>query len=134
MVGIVVATHGRMAEGIVDAVQMIVGEQDQLETISLLEMEDVEGLMEKIESAIASVNDDHGVLILVDLPGASPFNASARLAMDGGSIKVVTGVNLPMLAEILILRDGKDINELVVLAKDSGIKGIKTLSDILDRS
>lgn len=123
-----------MAEGIVDAVQMIVGEQDQLETISLLEMEDVEGLVEKIESAIASVNDDQGVLILVDLPGASPFNASARLAMDGGSIKVVTGVNLPMLAEILVLRDGKDLNELVALAKDSGIKGIKTLSDILDRS
>jgi PTS system mannose-specific IIA component len=134
LVGIIVATHGRMAEGIVDAVQMIVGEQDQLETISLLEMEDVEGLMEKIESVVTSVSDGQGVLVLVDLPGASPFNASARLAMADDSIKVVTGVNLPMLAEILVLRDGKNLDELVALAKDSGIKGIKTLSDILNRS
>jgi len=134
LVGIVVISHGKMAEGLVDAVQMIVGPQEQLATVGLFEAEAVEDLMEKIENAIQNVSEDEGALLLVDLPGASPFNASARLAMGGKDLGVVTGVNLPMLAELLVLREGKTIEELVAFAKDSGIKGVKTLADILNRS
>lgn len=113
---------------------MIVGEQEQLSAVGLFEMEAVEDLMEKIETALAAVRQEAGVLLLVDLPGASPFNASARLAMQDEAIAVVTGVNLPMLAELLVMRDGKNLGELVALAKDSGITGIKSLADILNRS
>jgi len=134
LVGIVVVTHGKMAEGLLEAVEMIVGEQEQLAAVGLFEMEAVEDLMGKIEAALAAVKREAGVLLLVDLPGASPFNASARLAMQDESIDVVTGVNLPMLAELLVMRDGKNLGELVALAKDSGITGIKSLADILNRS
>ena len=134
MVGVVVVTHGKMAEGLIDAVQMIVGEQEQLESIGLFEMEAVEDLMGKIESALDRVKKEDGALLLVDLPGASPFNASARLGMGADDVDVVTGVNLPMLAELLVLREGKTLQELVALAKDSGITGIKSLADILNRS
>lgn len=134
MVGITVITHGKMAKGLVDAVQMIVGPQDQLATVGLFEEEAVEDLMGKIETALGDVNKGDGALLLVDLPGASPFNASARLAMANDEVDVVTGVNLPMLAELLVLREGKSLEELVAFAKDSGIKGIKSLADILNRS
>jgi len=134
LVGVVVVTHGKMAEGLIDAVQMIVGEQEQLESIGLFEMEAVEDLMGKIESALDRVKKEDGALLLVDLPGASPFNASARLGMGADDVDVVTGVNLPMLAELLVLREGKTLQELVALAKDSGITGIKSLADILNRS
>jgi len=81
VVGIILVTHGEMATGLLDAARMIVGPKEGIETIQLREEDDVEGLMARIEAAIQKVDDGEGVLIMVDLPGASPFNASARLAM-----------------------------------------------------
>jgi len=122
-----------MASGLLDAARMIVGDQEALLALSLQEMEDVEGLMAKVEEAISQVDTGEGVLVLVDLPGASPFNASARIAMQREGIKVVTGVNLPMLAELLVMRDGSSLDELVDIAKEAGISGVRTLSEILKK-
>ncbi|MBN1265186.1 MAG: PTS sugar transporter subunit IIA [Anaerolineales bacterium] len=133
LVGIVVVSHGRLAEGLTDAVQMIVGPQEQLEAIALLETEAVEDLMEKIEASIKKVEKGEGVLIFVDIPGASPFNASARIAMENKAIRVVSGMNLPMLAEVLVSREGSDLESLQKLALQSGRDGIKSLQDILDQ-
>lgn len=133
MVGILVVAHGEMASGLLDAARMIVGDQEALLALSLQEMEDVEGLMDKVEGAISQVDTGEGVLVLVDLPGASPFNASARIAMQREGIEVVTGVNLPMLAELLVMRDGSSLEELVDIAKEAGISGVRTLSEILEK-
>lgn len=133
MVGVLVVAHGEMASGLLDAARMIVGDQEALLALSLQEMEDVEGLMAKVEEAISQVDTGEGVLVLVDLPGASPFNASARIAMQREGIKVVTGVNLPMLAELLVMRDGSSLDELVDIAKEAGISGVRTLSEILKK-
>lgn len=133
MVGVLVVAHGEMASGLLDAARMIVGDQEALLALSLQEMEDVEGLMAKVEEAIAQVDTGDGVLVLVDLPGASPFNASARIAMQREGIEVVTGVNLPMLAELLVMRDGSSLEGCVDIAKEAGISGVRTLSEILKK-
>lgn len=133
MVGVLVVAHGEMASGLLDAARMIVGDQEALLALSLQEMEDVEGLMAKVEEAISQVDTGEGVLVLVDLPGASPFNASARIAMQREGIEVVTGVNLPMLAELLVMRDGSSLEECVDIAKEAGISGVRTLSEILQK-
>ena len=133
MVGVLVVAHGEMASGLLDAARMIVGDQEALLALSLQEMEDVEGLMAKVEEAISQVDTGEGVLVLVDLPGASPFNASARIAMQREGIEVVTGVNLPMLAELLVMRDGSSLEECVGIAKEAGISGVRTLSEILKK-
>jgi mannose/fructose/sorbose-specific phosphotransferase system IIA component len=122
-----------MASGLLDAARMIVGDQEALLALSLQEMEDVEGLMAKVEEAISQVDTGGGVLVLVDLPGASPFNASARIAMQREGIGVVTGVNLPMLAELLVMRDGSSLEECIDIAKEAGISGVRTLSEILKK-
>jgi mannose/fructose/sorbose-specific phosphotransferase system IIA component len=122
-----------MASGLLDAARMIVGDQEALLALSLQEMEDVEGLMAKVEEAISQVDTGGGVLVLVDLPGASPFNASARIAMQREGIEVVTGVNLPMLAELLVMRDGSSLEECIDIAKEAGISGVRTLSEILKK-
>jgi len=122
-----------MASGLLDAARMIVGDQEALLALSLQEMEDVEGLMAKVEEAISQVDTGEGVLVLVDLPGASPFNASARIAMQREGIEVVTGVNLPMLAELLVMRDGSSLEGCVDIAKEAGISGVRTLSEILKK-
>jgi PTS system mannose-specific IIA component len=132
VVGIVIVTHGRMATGLIEAAEMIVGEQEALVPVHLQEMDDVEGLMERVTKAVSQVDSGQGALIMVDLPGASPFNASARLAMQQDNIGVVTGVNLPMLAETLVQRDGSSIQELIDTAKNAGVIGIKDLSEILN--
>jgi len=132
VVGIVIVTHGRMATGLIEAAEMIVGEQEALVPVHLQEMDDVEGLMERVSKAVSKVDSGQGALIMVDLPGASPFNASARIAMQQDNIGVVTGVSLPMLAETLVQRNGSSIQELIDIAKNAGMIGIKDLSEILN--
>lgn len=126
-------THGTMADGLMDAARMIVGEKEALAPIQLREEDDVEGLMARVETAIEEVDSGDGVLVLVDLPGASPFNASARIAMENDSVNVVTGVNLPMLAEMLVQREGNSLEQLAELSKNAGTGGVKTLAEILNR-
>lgn len=133
MVGIVLVTHGEMAEGLLDAARMIVGEKEAMLPVQLREEDDVEGLMARVEKAIKGVDSGQGTLVLVDLPGASPFNASARIAMQADSINVVTGVNLPMLVEMLVQREGSSLDELTKLSKSAGTGGIKDLTEILNR-
>jgi PTS system mannose-specific IIA component len=132
LVGIVIVSHGDMAEGLLDAARMIVGEQEGIVTVSLREMDAVEGLMERVAAAIEKVDSSDGVLVLVDLFGASPFNASARLAMEGDSkIEVIAGVSLPMLVELAVQRDGESLERLVNIAREAGTSGIRTLSETL---
>jgi PTS system mannose-specific IIA component len=133
MVGIVLVSHGEMATGMLDAARMIVGEQERTLAIGLNEMDDVEGLMERIAAAVDEVDTGDGVLLLVDAFGASPFNASARLAMQRKNIEVITGMNLPMLLELAVQRDGQSLDGLVQIALDAGKSSIRTLSDTLNK-
>jgi len=135
VVGIVIVSHGDMADGLLDAAHMIVGEQEGLATVSLREMDAVEGLMERVATAIQKVDAGDGVLVLVDLFGASPFNASARLAMQGDSnMEVISGVSLPMLVELMVQREGESLEKLVQVALEAGTSGVRTLSQTLNRT
>jgi len=134
LVGIVIVTHGKMAEGLLDAARMIVGEQEGIVGVGLLECDDVEGLMERVAQAVAQVETGDGTLLLVDVFGASPFNASARLAMAGGHLEVLSGVSLPMVLELAVQREGQSLAELVAVAREAGNCGIRTLSDTLCRN
>ena len=131
MVGIVIVSHGAMANGMLDAARMIVGAHEGLLAVSLEEMEDVEGLIEKIAAAVEKVDTGEGVLVLVDVFGASPFNARARLTLTRDKMDVITGMNLPMLLELAIHRQGSSLDELVKIALEAGSSSIKTLSETL---
>ena len=132
MVGIVVVTHGNMAHGILESMQMITGEQAQVVPIVLEEDKSPEDLSELIQHAIKDVDDGNGVLIMVDLFGATPFNVSARLYLESDhSIEVITGLNLPMLVETVITRGENDLNTVFETAQNAGISGIKSIPDNL---
>jgi PTS system mannose-specific IIA component len=133
MVGIIVVSHGSMAEGMLDAARMIVGEMEGIVTVSLHEEDAVENLMERISSAIGEVDSGDGVLILVDVFGASPFNASSRLTMVRDKIEVISGVNLPMLLELAIQHADEGLDTLVQTALDVGATSIRTLSQTLKK-
>lgn len=131
MVGIVVVSHGGMAEGMLDAARMIVGEQERLVSVTLREADGIESLTERVAAAVEQVDAGDGVLVLVDVFGASPFNASARVAMQRGKVEVLTGASLPMLLELVVQREGQDLAALTQVARDAGTSGIRTLSETL---
>jgi PTS system mannose-specific IIA component len=132
MIGLVLVCHGKMAEGLIDALQLITGEQKAVRGVGLFEMEGPEDLMSKIQTAMDEVDGGDGVLILVDLFGASPFNASARLALSSPEkkVEVVTGLNLPMLVELVTQLDGLSLAEAVETALRVGPEGIRSLANI----
>ena len=129
MIGIIVITHGKLAEGFLDAARLIVGKQELVVSISLTEEDSVEWLQQQIEEAIVQIDQGDGILLLVDLPGATPFNISAQLALTREKTKVITGVNLPMLLEVMLSREMASFDEAANIAKDSGVIGIKMLPE-----
>jgi PTS system mannose-specific IIA component len=120
-----------MAEGMIDAARMIVGKMEGVTSVSLKEKDSIEDLMGRIEVALNDVDKGDGILILVDAFGASPFNASARLAMSRKNIEVITGMNLPMLLELAVQRQGQDLATVAQIALEAGTTGIRTLSQTL---
>jgi mannose/fructose/sorbose-specific phosphotransferase system IIA component len=134
LVGIVLVSHGNMAEGMIDAARMIVGELEGVLAVSLQEMDAIEDLMGRIEAALSEVDNGEGALILVDAFGASPFNASARLAMQREKTEVVTGMNLPMLLELAVQREGQDLQAVTQIALEAGSTSIRTLSQTMKKN
>ncbi|MCR8969072.1 PTS sugar transporter subunit IIA [Facklamia sp. 7083-14-GEN3] len=106
MLGIVIATHGSFSEGLKDAAEVIMGQVNNLKTVKLEAGADVQNLGTSIKEAIQSVNENEGVVVLVDLVSASPYNQSlmAISQLDQElqeSVYVIGGVNLPMLLETI---------------------------------
>lgn len=131
MIGIVVVSHGPLAEGLKGAAEMIVGPQERFLAIGMDPAADLDRLREQIEAAAAeaAVGDETGVLVLVDLMGGSPANASAYLAASGTD--VICGVNLPMLLEVLTTRERTSIKELTDIALQAAKDGVINLTQML---
>ena len=106
MLGIVIATHGTLSDGIKDAAEVIMGNTENILTVNLNAGDDVEKLGKKINSSILEVNQGDGVLVLVDLVSASPYNQSVLVTNQleqelKDKVYIIGGVNLPMLLEII---------------------------------
>ena len=130
MIGIVLISHGNFARGLLNAAEMIAGEAEQIACIGLQPKDDIDQLVVRIQEAVNQVDDPDGVLLMVDLFGASPFNASGRLVLaQQDHLELVTGMNLPMLVELLVAREGLDLNSASQMALDAGISGVSRLSD-----
>lgn len=106
MIGIVIATHGKMAEGIADAVSMIIGKQSQFIPLGIKADETTECFSQRLSNAINKVNSGKGVIVFTDLFGATPTNVSGNFIYKS-NIELITGVNLPMVLETCLVRTQK---------------------------
>lgn len=133
MTGILLVTHGTLADGFASAVNLIIGEQENFSVLGLFEDDSIDELPERIKSKICAFKDNDDVLVLVDLFGASPFNSAARTIhnMQDLDANVVTGVNLGMLLEVIMQRNSMTLHELSELAIQSGKQGIISLSNMI---
>jgi PTS system mannose-specific IIA component/PTS system mannose-specific IIB component len=130
VVAIVVATHGNLSEALIGTAKMIFGTMEHIAEVTFKPGEGIENLLDKYQSASDELGDDQ-VLFLVDLFGGSPYNAASRFVARKEGMDVVTGVNLPMLIEVLGKRlAGGSLEELVQTARTAGADGIKSFKEV----
>jgi PTS system mannose-specific IIA component len=130
MIGMVLVTHGQLANGFRAALEHVVGPQSQFETIAIGPEDDMEQRRSDILDAASRVQDGSGVVLLTDMFGGTPSNLAIS-AMDGGRIEVICGINLPMLIKLATLRDTADLDHAVIEARDAGRKYITVASKVL---
>jgi len=128
MIGIVVVTHGRLAEELVNAARQIVGDVPAIAAVSIGWGEDVTAAQQGIEQGLIEVGGD--VLILTDMFGGTPTNLA--LPFLSGRVEIVTGVNLPMVIKAVSLREGS-LAEVASAVRDQGKGAIYVASDILGK-
>ena len=124
---ILVCTHGHTSEQMIKTAEMIVGSQENVGFVNFVPGENTEDLTKKYEEELSKLDCSQGVLVMVDIFGGSPFNAIGTLAYNDDSMEVITGVNVPMLLETLLLRESLDLKGLLDHAKTAGINGITIL-------
>lgn len=130
MIGLVLVTHGRLAEEFVTAMEHVVGRQDRVATIAIGPDDDMEGRRADIAAAIAAVDTGAGVIVLTDLFGGTPSNLAISL-MVPGRIEVIAGINLPMLIQLEGARKAMKVADAVTAARDAGRKYISVASQVL---
>jgi PTS system mannose-specific IIA component len=130
MIGLVLVTHGRLAEEFVAALEHIVGPQQQVRSVCIGADDDVEARRGEIIQAIRDVDTGAGVVVLTDMIGGTPSNLAIS-TMDRQGVEVIAGVNLPMLVKLASLRENGEIATVVVAAQEAGRKYINVASRLL---
>ncbi|WP_088333190.1 PTS sugar transporter subunit IIA [Sphingomonas mucosissima] len=130
MIGLVLVTHGRLADEFVTAMEHVVGPQQQVLTVAIGPDDDMEARRADIRAAIAEVDSGRGVIVLTDLFGGTPSNLAISL-MERGRIEVIAGINLPMLIRLESARRKMGVAAAVAAAREAGRKYISVASEVL---
>jgi PTS system mannose-specific IIA component len=130
MIGLVLVTHGRLAEEFRHAVEHVVGAQKNFETVSIGADDDMEQRRTDIVDAVARADTGTGVIILTDMFGGTPSNLAISV-MSSGKIEVIAGVNLPMLIKLTSVRANDDMAAALQEGQMAGRKYINVASQLL---
>jgi PTS system mannose-specific IIA component len=133
MIGLILVTHGKLADEFLVALEHVVGPQKDVATICIGPHDDMEVRRNEIAAAIKKVDTGKGVIILSDLFGGTPSNLSISL-LDSGRVEVIAGVNLPMLIRLDSARKNLDVKAAVAAAREAGRKYISVASEVLEAS
>ena len=130
MIGMILVTHGHLAEHFVDAMEHVVGPQQAVATICIGPSDDMERRRKDIADAIKKVDDGDGVIVLTDRFGGTPSNLAISL-LDRGHVEVIAGINLPMLIRLAGARKAMNVVEAVAAARTAGRNYITVASEFL---
>ena len=130
MIGAVIVTHGQLANELVSAAEMIVGEIHHIMAVSIGWHDDVDVARQEIERAIQRVDAGNGVLLLTDMFGGTPTNIAASF-LGQAPVEIVTGVNLPMVIKVATQEKDEPLAELARRVCDEGQRQIHLAGDIL---
>ena len=130
MIGLVLVTHGNLANEFISAMQHVVGKQEQIAPVCIGPEDDMEMRRAEILKKVSEVNDGSGVVVLTDMFGGTPSNLAISI-MDKAKVEIIAGVNLPMLIKLASLRKDKNLKETVEGAQEAGKKYINIASQLL---
>jgi PTS system mannose-specific IIA component len=130
MIGLVLVTHGRLADEFVTAMEHVVGPQTQVRTVAIGPDDDMEARRADIAAAIGAVDGGRGTIVLTDLFGGTPSNLAISL-MERGRVEVIAGINLPMLIRLESARKTMGVVAAVAAAREAGRKYISVASEVL---
>ena len=129
MIGLVLVTHGHLADEFIAATEHVVGRQERVEAICIAADDDMEVRRADIAAAIARCDAGQGVIMLTDMFGGTPSNLAISLMRPG--IEVIAGINLPMLIKLASVRKTLKVAAAVDAAQQAGRKYIAVASKML---
>lgn len=134
MVGVVVITHGKLAEELISAVKFVVADKSavKMEGVSLDPREEFEAFSQKIKNTIKRIDDGDGVLLVTDMFGGTPSNVSLTF-LEEKKVEVISGVNLPMLLKLATISSKLTLDEAVKMAESAGRDNIIVASKLLQK-
>ncbi|CAH2600905.1 PTS sugar transporter subunit IIA [Rhodovastum atsumiense] len=130
MIGLVLVTHGRLADELRSAMEHVVGTQRNVATVCIGPDDDIEGRRAEIQRCIDTVDTGDGVVLLTDMFGGTPSNLAIS-QMDRRNVEVIAGVNLPMLVKLAKVRSNQPLADAVDCAQMAGRKYIAAASHVL---
>jgi PTS system mannose-specific IIA component len=135
MIGILVISHGRLANELLAAARTIEPAlAEQSRAITLEWNVEPEAARAEIARSLRELDSGEGVMVLTDMFGGTPTNLSLGF-LDPSRSEVITGVNLPMLIKLAGVRrqDGQDLRQVAKVVAEKGQKSIYVVSEILER-
>ena len=130
MIGLILVTHGRLAEEFIHAMAHVVGEQADIAAVCIGPNDDMEKRRKEIAEAIRRVDTGSGAIVLTDLFGGTPSNLAISL-MKAGKVEVIAGINLPMLIRLAGARKCMGLEDAARAARDAGRNYITIASEFL---
>ncbi len=130
MIGLILVTHGRLAEELRSAMEHVVGAQRNVDTICIAPDDDMESPRHDIEACISRCDTGDGVVLLTDMFGGTPSNLAISM-MERKGVEVIAGVNLPMLVKLAKIRSSQPLADAVICAEEAGRKYIAAASHVL---
>lgn len=130
MIGGIIVSHGRLAEELLNALTIILGEAPNIEAISIGWYNDVDDSKKKINQSLKKVDQKNGVIVFTDMFGGTPSNLSFSFLKDN-QVEIITGVNLPMLIKFVSLQRSNNLKEVAKKVVEQGKRNIHLASALL---
>ncbi|MGO1119678.1 PTS sugar transporter subunit IIA [Rhodovibrionaceae bacterium A322] len=130
MIGMVLVTHGNLANEFISAMEHVVGPQAHTQAVCIGPEDDMELRRQDILDSVSAADQGEGVVILTDMFGGTPSNLAISV-LDKGNIEVIAGINLPMLIKLASVRKDKNLPDAVMDAQEAGRKYINVASQLL---
>ena len=131
MIGMVLVTHGRLAEEFIAATEHVVGPQANVRAVCIGPDDDMEQRRKDIIAAVDDVDGGDGVILLTDMFGGTPSNLAISV-LDKANVEVIAGMNLPMLIKLATARESESLADAVASAQEAGRKYINVASILLN--
>lgn len=119
LIPVLIISHDGLAAALLTSAEMICGEQEAVATLGLEEGDGLSNFIEKVQAKMAELKSESGLLVLADMQGGTPWNATLGAYQPG--VQILTGVNLPMVIEVLMTRDqAEDVESLAKTGLEAG--------------